>query len=81
MNLISQEPAGEKGILEQSQITLVSVTDTTAEDLETTVTEEATWDPDAVEETEVTNTNSGSNTARINFVNKYIYINKSFPLS
>lgn len=59
MNLISQEPAGEKGILEQSQITLVSVTDTTAEDLETTVTEEATWgdkDPDAVEETEVTKT-------------------------
>ncbi|XP_075892081.1 centrosomal protein 295 isoform X3 [Nelusetta ayraudi] len=51
----SMEPAGEKGILEQSQITLVSVTDTTAEDLETTVTEEATWgdkDPDAVEETE-----------------------------
>lgn len=51
----SMEPAGEKGILEQSQITLVSVTDTTAEDLETTVTEEATRgdkDPDAVEKTE-----------------------------
>lgn len=71
MTLISQEPAGEKGILEQSEITLVSVTDTTTEDLETTVTEEATpgdKDPDAVEKTEVMETNSGSNTARINFV-------------
>lgn len=51
----------------------MSVTDTTAEDLETTVTEEVTRgdkDPDAVEKTEVTKTNSGSSAARINFVKK-----------
>lgn len=58
---ISQEPAGEKGILEQSQITLVSVTDTTVDEPDTTVTDEATWgdkDPDAMAETEVTEANS-----------------------
>ncbi|XP_054460001.1 centrosomal protein of 295 kDa isoform X2 [Anoplopoma fimbria] len=39
------EAAGEKGILEQSEITLVSLTDTTLEDHETTVTEEeGTWE-------------------------------------
>lgn len=61
MDLLSQEPAGEKGILEQSQITLVSVTDTTVDEPDTTVTDEAAWgdkDPDASEETEVTKTNS-----------------------
>lgn len=35
-----QEAAGEKGILEQSEITLVSLTDTTLQDHETTVTDE-----------------------------------------
>nr|XP_046245960.1 centrosomal protein of 295 kDa [Scatophagus argus] len=34
------EAAGEKGILEQSEITLVSLTDTTLQDPETTVTDE-----------------------------------------
>ncbi|XP_034385039.1 uncharacterized protein cep295 isoform X3 [Cyclopterus lumpus] len=48
------EAAGEKGILEQSEITLVSLTDTTLQDQETTDTEEGgMWDddhPDGVEE-------------------------------
>ncbi len=35
-----QEAAGEIGILEQSEITLVSLTDTTLQDQETTVTDE-----------------------------------------
>lgn len=35
-----QEAAGEKGILEQSEITLVSLTDTTLQDQETTITDE-----------------------------------------
>lgn len=35
-----QEVASEKGILEQSEITLVSVTDTTLQDQETIITEE-----------------------------------------
>lgn len=35
-----QEVANEKGILEQSEITLVSLTDTTLQDQETTITEE-----------------------------------------
>lgn len=57
MDLFSQEPAGEKGILELSQITLVSVTDTTVDEPDTTVTDEATWgdkDPGVMENTEVT---------------------------
>ncbi|XP_056297464.1 uncharacterized protein cep295 isoform X2 [Pseudoliparis swirei] len=48
------EAAGEKGILEQSEITLVSLTDTTLQDQEETDTEEVgMWDddhPDGVEE-------------------------------
>ncbi|KAM6931874.1 uncharacterized protein cep295 isoform 2-T2 [Lycodopsis pacificus] len=48
------EAAGEKGILEQSEITLVSLTDTMLQDQETTVTEEeGTWEdehPDGVRE-------------------------------
>lgn len=51
---VHQEAAGEKGILEQSEITLVSLTDTTLQDQETTVTEEeGTWEdehPDGVRE-------------------------------
>ncbi len=35
-----QEAACEKGILEQSEITLVSLTDTTVQDQETTITDE-----------------------------------------
>ncbi len=49
-----QEAASEKGILEQSEITLVSLTDTTLQDQETTVTdEEGIWEdkhPDGVRE-------------------------------
>lgn len=63
--LVSQEGASEKGILEQSEITLVSLTDTTLQDQETTITdEEGPWEdknPDRVteegqkgQETEVT---------------------------
>lgn len=62
---VSQEAASEKGILEQSEITLVSLTDTTLPDQETTITdEEGPWEekhPDGVteegqkgQETEVT---------------------------
>lgn len=67
-----QEAASEKGILEQSEITLVSLTDTTLQDQETTITEEkGLWEdkhPDGVrdegqkdQETEVT-VRSHSNT-------------------
>lgn len=63
--LFNQEAASEKGILEQSEITLVSLTDTTLQDQETTITdEEEIWEdklPDGVrdegpksQETEVT---------------------------
>ncbi|XP_036977228.1 centrosomal protein of 295 kDa isoform X3 [Acanthopagrus latus] len=38
--LEKMEAAGEKGILEQSEITLVSLTDTTLQDQETTITDE-----------------------------------------
>ncbi|XP_027135702.1 centrosomal protein of 295 kDa isoform X2 [Larimichthys crocea] len=48
------EAGGEKGILEQSEITLVSLTDTTLQDQETTITDEdGVWDgkhPDRVME-------------------------------
>ncbi|XP_031719464.1 uncharacterized protein cep295 isoform X2 [Anarrhichthys ocellatus] len=48
------EAAGEKGILEQSEITLVSLSDTTMQDQEKTITEEeGTWEdehPDSVRE-------------------------------
>lgn len=40
MSSLSQAAASEKGILEQSEITLVSLTDTTLQDQETTVTDE-----------------------------------------
>lgn len=40
MSVVPQEAAGEKGILEQSEITLVSLTDTTLQDQETIVPEE-----------------------------------------
>lgn len=38
--LVDQEAAREKGILEQSQITLVSTTDTTLEDIDRTMNDE-----------------------------------------
>ncbi|AWO98549.1 putative centrosomal protein KIAA1731 -like isoform 2 [Scophthalmus maximus] len=45
------EAASEKGILEQSQITLVSLTDTTLQDLETTATEEeCVWEDEHPDE-------------------------------
>ncbi|XP_037828945.1 centrosomal protein of 295 kDa isoform X3 [Kryptolebias marmoratus] len=43
------EAAGEKGILEQSEITLVSLTDTTLQDEETTITEEMVQEDDLSE--------------------------------
>lgn len=50
--LQSQDPADEKGILEQSQITLASLTDTSLLDQDPTLTDEAaSWgeeDPDVV---------------------------------
>lgn len=67
-HLVLQEAAGEKGILEQSEITLVSLTDTTLQDPETTITEGAEWEdkhPDGKkedrrkdQETQVTKTNT-----------------------
>lgn len=67
-HLVLQEAAGEKGILEQSEITLVSLTDTTLQDPETSITEGAEFEdkhPDGKkeerqkdQETQVTKTNA-----------------------
>lgn len=50
---ISQEAASEKGILEESEITLVSLTDTTLQDPEESFTEEGTWEGQKDQATEV----------------------------